>query len=95
MIGADIRHGDFVLFERLRFHQPENGRILVIEKLGDEDGLAAWSLKRLILERTSSWMRNEFDEEFDWEPPVLVLRSHNPDFRDLKLPTSDRYRPCG
>ena len=96
MINKAVYHGDIAFFLHSEFEHVDHGKILVIEKLGDEEGFGAWSLKRLIIEKPKSFRRNEFDEEIDWEEPeVLVLRSHNPQVNPWRLDGRGRYRVRG
>jgi hypothetical protein len=45
MIGLDIIDGDITIFQRSEFDYLENGKIVLIEKLGEEEGFGAWALK--------------------------------------------------
>jgi hypothetical protein len=78
------------------FDSVDHGKIVVIEKLGDEEGFGAGSLKRLVVEKPRFFKRDEFGEEIDWEEPaVLTLRSHNLQISPWHLDPADRYRIRG
>src|SRR5215472_4947250 len=91
----DICNGDVVIFQHSDFEYVEHGKILVVEKIGEEEGWGAWSLKRLIVEQPRSFTTNEFAEEIDWDDPVLVLRSHNRSVNLWPLDPSGHYRIRG
>jgi len=90
MIDRDVLHGDIVLIQHSGFENTENGKIVVIERLGDEEGTGAWSLKQLIFEKAGSSSRSEFGDEFDFENPSITLRSHNPRCSPRPLDPSGR-----
>jgi len=95
MIFRDIYDGDTVIFQRSGFEYVENGKVVVIEKVGEEEGSGAWSLKRLVIEQPRSSTRNEFGEEIDGNNPLVVLYSYNPQVRPWQLDPSGRYRIRG
>jgi len=95
MIERDVLDGDFVLIQHTDFPYPEYGKIVVIERLGEEEGMGAWTLKQLVLEQSSSFSRNEFGDELDFENPSILLRGHNPQFRSWLLDPSSQYRVRG
>jgi hypothetical protein len=95
MVERDVLDGDFALIQHPDFAYPEYGKIVVIEKLGEEEGTGAWTLKQLVLEQSSSSCRNEFGDELDFENPSILLRSHNPQFRSWLLDPSGQYRIRG
>jgi Peptidase S24-like len=95
MIERDVLDGDFVLIQHADFAYPEYGKIVVIERLGEEEGMGAWTLKHLVLEQPSSSGRNELGDEFDFENPSILLRCDNPQFRSWLLDPSGRYRVRG
>jgi SOS-response transcriptional repressor LexA len=95
MIERDVLDGDFALIQHPDFAYPEYGKIVVIERLGEEEGMGAWTLKRLVLEQNSSSGRNEFGDELDFENPSILLRCHNPQFRSWRLDPSGQYRVRG
>jgi SOS-response transcriptional repressor LexA len=95
MMFRDIYDGDIVIFQRSGFEYIENGRIVVIEKVGEEEGFGAWSLKRLVIEQPRSSTRNEFGEKIDEDNPVVVLYSYNPQVRPWQLDPSGRYHIRG
>ena len=78
MIDWGIYDRYVILFQQSGFEYLEHGRILVVEKIGDEEGWGAWSLKRLIIEQPQLSIRNEFDDEIHWEESIVKLRPHNP-----------------
>jgi hypothetical protein len=95
MIERDVLDEDFVLIQHSDFAHPEFGKIVVIERQGEEEGMGAWTLKRLVLEQPSSSGRNEFGDELDFENPSILLRCHNPQFRSWLLDPSGQYRVRG
>lgn len=95
MTWRGIRNRDVVLIQRLEFPYAENGRIVVIERLGEEEGMGAWALKKLVFAKSRSSRRNEFEEELDFENPSVILRSHNPEFGPRVLDPSGRYHVRG
>jgi len=95
MIERDVLDGDFVLIQQADFAYPEYGKVVVIERLGEEEGMGAWTLKHLVLEQPSSAGRNEFGDELDFENPSILLRCHNPQFRSWRLDPSSQYRVRG
>ena len=95
MMYRAIYDGDVIIFQRSGFEYVEDGRIVVIEKVGEEEGFGAWSLKRLVIEHPRSSSRNEFGEEIDWDNPVVTLHSYNPQIRAWQLDPSSRYKIRG
>jgi hypothetical protein len=95
MIDRDVLDGDFVFIQHADFAYPEYGKIVVIERLGEEEGMGAWTLKHLVLEQPSSASRNEFGDELDFENPSIRLRCHNAQFRSWLLDPSSQYRVRG
>ena len=91
----DINDGDAIIFQRSGFEYVENGKVVVIEKIGEEEGFGAWSLKRLVIEQPRSFSRNDFGEEIDGDDPIVVLYSSNPQVRPWQLDPSGRYRIRG
>lgn len=95
MIERDVQDGDYVIIQHSDFAYPEYGKMVVVERLGDEEGTGAWTLKHLVLEQSSSSGRNEFGDELDFENPSILLRCHNPQFRSWLLDPSGQYRVRG
>jgi hypothetical protein len=62
-----------VIFQRYDFDF-QNGKVVVIEKMGEEEGFGAWVLKKLIIALPRSSYRSEYEDEIDWDDPVIVLR---------------------
>ncbi len=60
MIDRDIRDGDPIILQRWEFDYVENGKIMVIERLGEEEGMGAWSLKKLVIKQPGSSRRDPF-----------------------------------
>jgi hypothetical protein len=73
----------------------ESGKIVVIEKVGEEEGFGAWALKKLVIERPRSSRRSEYEDEIDWDDPVVVLHSYNPLVSPNRLDPSGQYRVHG
>lgn len=61
MINENVRDGDIIIFERWEFDYVNNGMTVVIEKVGDEEGLGAWALKKFVIERPRSSGLDEQD----------------------------------
>jgi SOS-response transcriptional repressor LexA len=95
MIYRDIYDGDTVILQRSGFEYVENGKVVVIEKVGEEEGFGAWILKRLVIKRPRSSTRNEFGDEIDGDNPVVVLYSYNPQVSPWQLDPHGRYRIRG
>jgi hypothetical protein len=95
MIGRAIFDGDIAIFQRQDFDYVENGKIVVIEKTAEEEGFGAWTLKRLVIEVHRSSYENEYQDEIDWDDPVIVLHSYNPRIRPSQLDPSGQYRVRG
>lgn len=95
MIEMDILHGDVVIFQYAEFGEVESGKVVVIERAGDEEREGAWSLKRLVIEQPRSSHRNQFGDEIAWDDPTIVLRSHNQRICPWPLEPSGRYRVRG
>lgn len=93
MIDWGIRPGNLAVAQSC--DSVDHGKIMVIENLGEEEGMGAWSLKRLIIEQPRSWRRNEFAEDMDCENPTLTLRSHNRHISSWQLHPSGQYRIRG
>jgi hypothetical protein len=94
MIGRKILDRDFIISQCSDFDYVENGKIVVIEKLGDEEGMGARSLKRLVIKPPSS-SQNKQREEIDSGTPTVVLRSYNRKVRPWSLDPSGQYRVRG
>jgi hypothetical protein len=92
MNGLGIFHGKIILFRYSNSLQ--NGEILLIEKLGDEEGTGAWSLKKIIFEHPSS-KRNQFGDDLGSDNPIVLLRSYNPKFSPQTLDPTGQYRIRG
>ncbi len=45
MKDCDIFDGDLAIFQRYDFDSVQNDRIVVVEKIGEEEGFGAWALK--------------------------------------------------
>jgi hypothetical protein len=95
MIDRGIEDGHVIVFQHSGFDSVEHNRILVVEKVGEDEGWGAWSLKRLIVEQARSSSLNEFGDEIDWEEPVLTLRSHNRRINPWQLDGAGQYRIRG
>ena len=95
MIYRDVFDGDLAIFQRSDFGYLQNGKVVVIEKMGDEEGFGAWALKKLVIERPRSPHRSEYEDEIDWEDEVIVLRSANLSVIPWRLDPSGRYRVHG
>jgi hypothetical protein len=95
MIDRGIFDGDIVIFQRYDFGSVQNGKIMVIEKVDEEEGFGSWALKKLIIKRPGSTRQSEYGDEIDWNDPEIVLRSYNPRVRQIQLDPKGRYRVHG
>ncbi len=95
MIDRDILDGDLAIFQRYDFDYVQNSRIVVVEKIGDEEGFGAWALKKLIIKRPRSVQQSEYGDEIDWNDQEIVLYSYNPQIRPSQLSRSGQYRVHG
>jgi len=94
MIDRNILHGDIAVFQCGDVESLQNGRVVVIEKVGEEEGYGAWALKKLVIERPRSFNRNEYDQ-IDWDDPIITLYSFNKRVSSWRLDPSGRYRVHG
>lgn len=94
MIYRHVLDGDIAIFQRSEFDDLKNG-VMVIEKLGEEEGFGAWALKKIVIERHRSSYRNEYQDEIDWDDPVVVLHSCNPRVGPWSLDPFGQYRVRG
>jgi hypothetical protein len=93
MIFRDIYDGDTILLQRSGFEYVENGRVVVIEKVSEEEGFGAWSLKRLVIVQPGSSTRNEFGDEIEGDNPNRSLdgpRAILPEISHLKSGRAER-----
>src|SRR5262249_22220276 len=95
MIDHGIYDGYIIVFQRTGFESVEHGRILVVEKVGEEEGWGSWSLKRLIVEQPRSSNLSEFGEEINWEDPVLAPCPNIRRISPWQLARSGQYRIRG
>ena len=49
MIYRGVYNGDLAIFQRYDFDYLYNDSVVVIEKVGDEEGFGAWALKKLVI----------------------------------------------
>ena len=95
MIDIDVQDGDLAIFQRSRFSYVEHGNIVVIERIGDEEGFGSWALKKLVIKRPPSAARSDQQDDIDWEDPIIVLHSFNPRINPSQLDPTGRYRVHG
>lgn len=95
MMERNVLDGDYAIIQQSDFAYPEYGRIVVVEKLGDEEGMGAWTLKYLDIEQPPSSRRNEFGDDIDFKNPSLRLRPYNPQFQSWLLDPAGQYQVCG
>jgi hypothetical protein len=95
MILENIHHGDVIVFKCSDFPSLHHGEVVVIEKIGDEEGTGAWALKKLIIEKPRTMSVDEYDDEIDFDDPVIVLRSANPTISPRRLERPGEYRVRG
>jgi hypothetical protein len=95
MIYRDIYDGYVIIFQRSGFEYVDHNKVVVIEKVGEEEGFGAWSLKRLVIKQPRSFTRNEFEEEIDSDNPVVKLYSYNTRIRPWQLVPSGQYKVRG
>jgi hypothetical protein len=94
MIERNILHGDVVVLQQWEFDYIENGKIVAIERLGDEEGTGAWSLKLIRIELPGTDLR-DLGGEIGSENPVIILRSYNRRISPWQLNPSGQYRIRG
>ena len=94
MKDMGVLNGDIVLFEHTRFDDWETG-VRVIEKVGDEEGLAAWALNKIVVEHIRVTHESECDDPIDWDEPAVVLQSRSVGFGPNRLDPSGQYRVRG
>jgi hypothetical protein len=95
MIDLNIFDGDFIILWRSEFDYLGEGKIVAIERLGDEEGMGAWSLKRLVNESPRYSRRDDSKVEIGSENPVLALRSYNRKISPAVLEESGQFRVRG
>lgn len=95
MIDRDIFDGDLAIFQRYHFNYLQHGKIVVVEKVGEEEGFGSWALKKLIIKRPRSSYQNEYGDEVDWNHPEIVLYSYNPQIHPSRLVPNGQYRVHG
>jgi Peptidase S24-like len=95
MMDRDILDGDLVIFQRYDFDYLQNGKIVVVERIGEEEGFGAWALKKLLIRRPRSSYQSEYGDEIDWNDPEIVLSSYNPRVSPSRLDPSGQYRVHG
>jgi len=95
MVDWGIRDGFSIVFNQGDFDYVENGRIVVIEKVTDEEGLGAWSLKRLRIDQPRLSDLDEFDVEIDSDEPEVRLRSHSGPIEPWQLDPTGQYKIRG
>ena len=92
MVNLDVYHGDIAIFQRHDYGFLKNRKVVVIEKVGDDEGWGAWALKRLLIKRSQS---AESENETDWDEPVITLLSANSNVSPAELDPSGQYRVHG
>ncbi len=95
MIDRGVLDGDLAIFQRYDFGHLQNGKIVVVERIGEEEGFGAWALKKLVIKRPRSSHQGEYGDEFDWNDPEVVLYSYNPQIRPSQLDQAGHYRVHG
>ena len=94
MIDKNILNNDVIVLGR-EFTSLENNKILVVEKVGQEEDFGSWSLKRLVIERPRSSRLTEFGDETDWESPTVKLYSYNRQIMPFELDRFLEYKVRG
>ena len=90
MVDDNIFDRDHVFFQTLEFDYLHHGHIVVIDRLGEEEGMGSWSLKKLIFEPPRR-RRNKWGDDIDWGSPSVVLRPSNRNMRPWELDPSGKY----
>ena len=90
-----VLDGDLAIFQRYDFDYLQHNRIVVVERLGEEEGFGAWALKRFVVKRPRSSQQSEYGDEIDWNEPEIVLYSYNPRVPLSQLDPSGQYRVRG
>ena len=95
MMDRGILDGDLAIFQRYDFDYLQNGKIVVVESIGEEEGFGAWALKKLVIQRPRSSRQSDYGDEIDWNDPEIVLYSYNPRVSPSRLDPSGQYRVHG
>ena len=95
MIDRGINDGDLIIFQRHEFDHWDNATIVVIEKVGDEEGFGSWALKKIVIKPPTSPSQIEGQVPIYWNDPEIVLYSYNPRVKPYQLDPTGRYRVHG
>jgi hypothetical protein len=95
MVDRGIFDGDIAIFQRYDFDYLQNGKIVVVERIGEEEDFGAWALKKLVVKRPRFSHQSEYRDEIDWNEPEIVLYSYNPRVPPSRLDPSGQYRVNG
>jgi len=95
MVQHGVYDGQTVLFQSHDFESVENGRAVVIERIGEGENAGSWILKELRIERPRICIVNDLGDELDSDDPVLIIRSANSSIRPSELDPRGRYRIRG
>ena len=95
MMDRDILDGDLAFFQRYDFDYLQNGKVVVVERVREEEGFGAWALKRLLIRQPRSSSQSEYGDEIDWNDPEIVLYSYNSRVPPSRLDPFGRYRVHG
>jgi SOS-response transcriptional repressor LexA len=74
MIDQDILDGDLAIFQRYDFPDLQHGKIVVVERIGEEEGFGSWALKKIVIKRPRSSFLSEYGDEVDWKYLFTSLR---------------------
>jgi hypothetical protein len=95
MIYRGVHDGNLAIFQRYDFDYLYNDSVVVIEKVGDEEGFGAWELKKLVIKPPRSSPQSECEEPIHWNDPEIVLYSYNPRVSPYRLDPFGQYRVHG
>jgi hypothetical protein len=95
MIGDDIYHGDIGIFQQWHFEYIDSGKIVLIEKVGEEEGTGALAVKRIVIRHGRSRTPSDVSHNIDWDSPIIEVISSNPLIKPSQLDPSRQYRVRG
>jgi hypothetical protein len=95
MIDKGIFDGNLAIFQRYEFGYLYHNNIVVIERVGEDEGFGAWALKKLVIKPHQSAHQNQDDEPISWNDPEVVLYSYNSCIYPYRLNSRGEYRVHG
>jgi hypothetical protein len=95
MNGHGICDGNLVIFQRFEFDHLHNNNIVVVERLGEEEGFGSWALKKIVIRWPRAGLYGECGEPIHWNDPEIVLYSRNTTVSPHKLDPTGQYAVRG